>query len=91
MTLAQGKGKRRGGESSDWFLHKGECLWLAPAAWLGGDQCLETQGGLLLEIRCSSLEEDLFHCSSLVDPDEKRQSMVLRYLLLWREGELRGK
>jgi hypothetical protein len=28
-----------------------------------------------------SLEEDLLHCSSAVDPDEMRQSMVLRHLL----------
>ena len=33
-----------------------------------------------------SLEEDLLHCSSMADPDEKRQSMVLRCLLLWWEG-----
>ena len=48
--------------------------------------CLEMQGGLLQEIRSSSLEEDLLYCSSLADPDEKRQSMVLRCLLLWWEG-----
>ena len=28
-----------------------------------------------------SLEEDLLHCSSTADPNEKRQSMVLRHLL----------
>ena len=32
----------------------------------------------------SSLEEDLLHCSSMVDPDEKKQSMVLRHLLSWQ-------
>jgi hypothetical protein len=38
------------------------------------------QKGLLQEIRLCYLEEDLLHC-----PDEKRQSMVLRrLLLLWR-------
>jgi hypothetical protein len=29
----------------------------------------------------SSLVEDLLHCSSTADPNEKRQSTVLRHLL----------
>ena len=41
------------------------------------------QGDPLREIRHSSLEEDLLHCSSTADPDEKK-SMVLRRLLSWR-------
>ena len=28
-----------------------------------------------------SLEEDLLHCSSTADPDEKRQSTILRHFL----------
>jgi hypothetical protein len=36
------------------------------------------------------LGEDLLHCFSMVDPDEKWQFMVLKCLLLWQEGELRG-
>lgn len=30
---------------------------------------------------CSSLEGDLLHCFGTADPDEKRQSIVLRNLL----------
>ena len=43
--------------------------------WLGA------QRGLLQEIRHGSLEEDL---RAMVDPDEKRQSMVLKHLLSWQ-------
>ena len=34
---------------------------------------LRVQGGLLQKIRLGSLEEVLLHCSSMADPDEKRQ------------------
>jgi hypothetical protein len=30
---------------------------------------------------CGSVEGDMFHCSSMVDSDEKKQFMVLRHLL----------
>ena len=33
-------------------------------SWLG------EQGGLLHKTKCSSLEEDLLHCSSTADPDK---------------------
>ena len=34
---------------------------------------------------CSSLEEDLRHCPSTVDPNEKRHSVILKHLLsCWR-------
>ena len=46
--------------------------------------CLEVMRGLLLEIRHCSLEEDLLHWANMGDPDEKRQSMVLRHLLSWQ-------
>lgn len=46
-------------------------VWQAP--WQ------EALKGLLREIRRSSLEEDLRHCPSTVDPNEKRQSVVLRH------------
>ena len=36
------------------------------------------------EPRASSLEEDLLNCSRMLDPDEKRQSMILKGLLLWQ-------
>jgi hypothetical protein len=42
--------------------------------------------GLLCEIRHGSLEEDLLLQHK--DPDEKGQ--VLRFLLSWWEGEIRG-
>lgn len=51
---------------------------------------LETLSGRLHEIRRCSSEEYLFHCSNTADPVEKRQSIVLRCLLSWQEGELRG-
>jgi hypothetical protein len=35
---------------------------------------------------CGSLEEDLLHYSSIVDPNEKRQSMVLS--IYYYGGEL---
>jgi hypothetical protein len=38
---------------------------------------------LRAHVRCGSLEEDLLHCFSTADPDEKRQSKVLRHLLSW--------
>jgi hypothetical protein len=41
-----------------------------------------TQGGLLRGYMNNSFREDLLHCSSTAeDPDEKRESMVLRCLL----------
>jgi hypothetical protein len=51
-------------------------------AYLAGD-LVETSPestGRLEEIRHGSLEEDLLHFSSMADPDEKRQSIVLRRL-----------
>ena len=42
---------------------------------------LGAQRSLLWEIRHGSLEEDLL---PMVDPDEKRQSMVLKHLLSWQ-------
>ena len=45
---------------------------------------LREQRGILREIRCGFLEEDLLHFSSTVDSDEKRQYMVLKYLLSWK-------
>jgi hypothetical protein len=57
---------------------------------LSGSHVSRGREASLWEVRCGSLEEDLLHCSSMVDPDEKRQSMVLRFLLSWQEGELRG-
>jgi hypothetical protein len=55
--------------------------WRGFAWW---KPCLRNQGGLLQEIRWSSLEEDLLHCSSTAD--EKRQSMVLRSSLSWQRA-----
>ena len=44
----------------------------------------------LQEVRYNgSLEEDLLHHSSIADPDEKSQSVVLRHLLLWSRGRER--
>jgi hypothetical protein len=67
---AEGKRARR--ESTSWVPRGGESLpclagglsWWSP--WLGA------QKGFLQEIKLSSLEEDLLHCS----PDEKRQSVL---------------
>jgi hypothetical protein len=79
------KGKERK-ESSGWVpweesvlgLLRGSCL----AQW---KQRLGVQRGLLWEIRCGSLEEDLLYCSSKAYLDEKSQSMVLKHLLSWQK------
>jgi hypothetical protein len=78
------KGKR--GESSDWVLWRGESHWLALwAAWLG-----------LVEAVTGNTERPpvgdytgLFRRRPAPlllspNPDEERQSMVLRHLLSWR-------
>jgi hypothetical protein len=62
---------------------------LAQAGRLSWWPWLRVQGSFMWKITHSSLEEDLLHCSSKADADEKRQSMVLRHLLSWQEGELR--
>ena len=73
--------KRAGGE-----------LWLGPAgrrvlgllSWcLGLVKVMsgEHREASWPEIRWGYLEGDMFHCSSMVVPNEKRQSMVLRHLL----------
>ena len=52
------------GKESSWLAWVSGLAWWRP--WL------RIQRGLLWEVRCSSLEEDLLHCSSTVDPNEKR-------------------
>jgi hypothetical protein len=43
-------------------------------------------------MRCDgSLEEDLLHCSSMADPNEKRQPMILKCLLSCRRVVMSGK
>ena len=68
------KGRRGQGEREALCgSHMGKSPWSRP--WL------EHRKAFLWEIRHGSLEEDLLHCSSMADPNEKRQSMVLRHLL----------
>lgn len=77
VPKAKGKGQEEsapaGSQGSPWLGQAGGLLGWQP--WL------RTRGGLLWEIRCSSLEGDLVHCSSTADPHEKRQPMFLRHLL----------
>ena len=76
------KGRERGSRR---FLREGESLGGRQAgclSWLGWVGGLEHKNVLLGRswIR-GSLGEDLLHCSSMVGPDDKMQSMVLRCLL----------
>jgi hypothetical protein len=60
--------------------YREESPWLAQQlAWFSWWPCLGAQGGLWWEIRHSLLGEDLIHCSSKADSDEKRQSMFFYY------------
>ena len=71
--MAQSALRQKGGEgrekgSTEWFPH-GESPWSSP--WL------ERRKAFQWEVRCSSLEESLFHHPSIAGLDEQRQSMVL--------------
>jgi hypothetical protein len=69
------KGKRAGGELR--LGPAGRSVSVSGLPWWR--PWLRAQRGPPWEIRCSALlEEDLLHCSSMVDPDEKGQFMVLR-------------
>jgi hypothetical protein len=61
-----------GGESS---------TWSGGLAYVDWQQRLRAQGGLPVEVRHGILGEDLLHCSSIADLDDKRRSMVLSHLL----------
>lgn len=77
LDLAQLKEKWQmehswGGESL--ACSEGGLAWWKP--WQGALR------GLLRETRRGSLDKGLFHCSlEWMDPDEKRQFMVLKHLL----------
>jgi hypothetical protein len=64
----------------------GGVLWLVPQ-WLeaGGGLWLGVQRGLLWEIRWQLYRRRPSPWLPMVDPDEKRQSVVLRHLLSWRK------
>jgi hypothetical protein len=65
--------------------HRKESLWLAwwRAAWLGGDCGCECREASCVRLGTRVFRERPAPLFPTVDPDEKRQSMVLRCLLSW--------
>jgi hypothetical protein len=92
-ALAQGQRESVGRiELSGWFSQGRECPWFVQAGGLGcWRPWLRMQGGLPQESKYGSLEEDLLHCSSTTDPNEKRVHGFKAFLVeRQKEGESRA-